>query len=92
MQPYISELDRQKLEYIYAKRYQQPVKESKLSLVVNKIWQLLITTFTQEPEMKVWQRSDRFGNTWWEAYNPANGRSATFGNEIELLSWIEKSY
>jgi hypothetical protein len=43
-------------------------------------------------EVKVWQKSDRFGNFYWCAYDPKTGDSANFGSEIEVMGWIESHY
>jgi len=32
-----------------------------------------------------------FGNTWWNAYDPA-GRSVSLASEAEMRIWIEKRY
>lgn len=71
---------------------QKRFKKSKLLLTVNKIWQHLIAIFTKQPELQVQQRSNRFGNTWWEAYDPVTGCSASFGSETDMLAWIEARY
>jgi hypothetical protein len=84
--------DRESLEALYTQEEQKLVKEIKVFSILNSIWQHLVTFFTKEPELKVWKRSDRFGNIWWEAYDPFTGSSSTFGCEVDMLEWIERSY
>lgn len=43
-------------------------------------------------DLKVWQRSDRKGNRYWQAYNPTTGRSISAGSEDEIRAWIEQQY
>lgn len=84
-------LDEKRIELLDDKD-QERFKKSKLLSTVNKIWQHLIAIFTKQPELQVQQRSDRFGNTWWEAYDPVTGCSASFGSETDMLAWIEARY
>ncbi|MEP0807687.1 hypothetical protein [Coleofasciculus sp. FACHB-SPT9] len=84
--------EKKRLETIYTQKEQKPVQETKVFSVLNSVWQRLVTFLTQEPEIKVWKKSDRFGNIWWEVYDPFSGRSATFGCEVDMLEWVEKRY
>jgi hypothetical protein len=65
--------------------------ESMLALLAN-LWQNAIAALTKEPELKVWQKRDRHGNTLWHAYDPWTGDSVCLGSETEMLSWIESRY
>ncbi|MEP0760184.1 hypothetical protein [Coleofasciculus sp. FACHB-T130] len=84
--------DKKRLETIYTQKEQKPVQEIKVSSILNSVWQHLVKFLTQEPEIKVWKKSDRFGNIWWEAYDPFSGSSAIFGCEVDMLGWIETRY
>ncbi len=84
-------LDEKRIELVDAQE-QERFKKAKPLSVVNTIWQHLIAILTKQPELQVQQRSDRFGNTWWEAYDPVTGRSASFGSETDMLAWIEARY
>ncbi len=84
--------DIERLEGLYARPEQKLSQTSTLKSTVNKVWQYLIDIFTKEPELRIWQRSDRKGNIWWDVYDPATGRSGTFGSETDMLSWIESRY
>lgn len=39
-------------------------------------------------ELHVWQRTDRDGRVYWQAYDPITGRSTT-GSEADIRAWIE---
>lgn len=85
-------LDTEKLEFNFSQAGQKQVKQSKLFSALKRIWFDLLATLTKGNELEIWQTSDRFGNTWWHAYNPANGRSTTLATEAEMRVWIEESY
>lgn len=87
----ISHLDKERIESL-GDENQDWFKKSKRLSAFNTIWQHLITIFTKQPELQVRQRYDHFGNTWWEAYDPVTGCSASFDSEVNMLAWIEKRY
>lgn len=62
--------------------------DSKLQI----FWQKLVTALSASSELQVWQKSDRYGHVFWQAYNPMTGRSACFGSEEEMRVWIEVQY
>jgi hypothetical protein len=81
------------LELIPTEKRDRSVSKVKLMLaVVGNLWQNAIASLTKEPELKVWQKRDRHGNTLWHAYDPWTGDSVSLGSETEMLSWIESRY
>jgi hypothetical protein len=81
------------LELIPAEKSDRPISKVKWMLaLVENLLQNLITNLTKEPELKVWQKRDRHGNTLWHAYDPWTGDSVCLGSETEMLSWIESRY
>lgn len=56
------------------------------------IWQVLVLWATKQPELRVWQSRDRFGDIVWHAYNPVTGKQVSRASEAELIDWIEHSY
>lgn len=56
------------------------------------IWQKIVNAVLTSQELKVWQKSDRYGNNYWEAYDPATGKSFKSGSESDMLAWIEQLY
>lgn len=66
------------------------VKESNLRSALRRVWQWWLIRLRVSNEPQIWQTLDPWGNTWWHAYNPATGRSATRESETEILAWIER--
>lgn len=52
----------------------------------------IVEYLNSQPEIKVWQRQDRFGNEYWEVYDPNTNRSASLGSEEEVRIWIEELF
>ncbi|BAZ22683.1 hypothetical protein NIES4073_35700 [Kalymmatonema gypsitolerans NIES-4073] len=57
-----------------------------------KVWQKFIYALTSPEELQVWQKRDRFGNTYWEAYDPQTGGYFSSGSEADILAWVEQRY
>jgi hypothetical protein len=62
--------------------------QSILALIKNR-WQNAIAALTKEPELKIWQKQDRYGHVHWHVYNPCTDESFSFVSELEMLSWID---
>jgi len=92
MKSFANDLKTKILEVGFSKDEQEQDKKSKFILALNTVWQHLITILTKQPELQVRQRYNRFGNTWWEAYDLMTGSTVSFGSEIEMLAWIEQRY
>ncbi|WP_434685543.1 hypothetical protein [Pseudanabaena minima] len=61
--------------------------------VISKTFHNLVqATFDHNEEIKVWQKIDRRGNSYWCVYDPKTGHSAHLGSEEEVMSWIESHY
>lgn len=43
-------------------------------------------------KLKVWQKSDRQGHTYWKVYNPTTHQTMYFSSEEEVRIWIDRSY
>jgi hypothetical protein len=43
-------------------------------------------------EPRIIQKRDRYGNTYFQAYDPLTGHSGCFHTEYELRVWIERRY
>ncbi|MCL1471899.1 hypothetical protein [Argonema antarcticum] len=59
---------------------------------LNKFWQSLVKGIVSGKDLRVWQKSDRSGNTEWHAYDPATGRSTCVASDAEMRMWIEQQY
>ena len=56
----------------------------------HRLVQRLVHTFARAQTLQVSQRYDRFGNHYWQAYDPATGRSTTAGSAAEIRAWLEE--
>ncbi|QSJ19287.1 hypothetical protein JYQ62_11535 [Nostoc sp. UHCC 0702] len=56
-------------------------------------WQKINKTFLADRnELQVWQKVDRHGNIYWNAYDPATGKSFSSGSQADIYMWIEQLY
>jgi hypothetical protein len=66
---------------------------SKIFQKIPKIWSKFINLLFANPdEIQVVQKSDRQGNTYWQVYDRASGKSFSSGSESDVLAWIEYVY
>lgn len=84
-------LNRERLEVIFSQSGEKQARKRKFS-ALKEVWSFLLSILTKGNELQVWQTSDRLGNTWWNAYDPANGRSTSHATDAEIRVWIEKRY
>lgn len=56
------------------------------------IWQHFMLALICSNQLQIWQKIDRFGNSYWQAYDPKSGNSTFLGTEAEMRMWIEQSY
>ncbi|MFN6566265.1 hypothetical protein [Dendronalium sp. ChiSLP03b] len=57
------------------------------------IWQKFVKNLLADPnELQVFQKVDRHGNIYWNAYDPATGKSFSSGSEADVCLWIEQLY
>ena len=64
-----------------------------MQIIGNTIKKLLNNLFyfiDKKAELKVWQKSDRWGKSYWLAFDPITGLSHSFGSEAEVRIWIEQ--
>jgi len=66
------------------------LKRSYFSIFISKIWQKLDNILTINDDLKIWQKRDRFGNIYWQAYNPKTRKFVGFASEKEVRIWIEQ--
>ena len=59
---------------------------------LSHLWHELTELITRSPELKIWQTSDRKGNTCWRVYDPQNGYSYSFGSEADVRAWLEQHH
>lgn len=56
------------------------------------IGQRFVGILTCNYELQVWQKTDRYGNNYWQAKDPKTGKSTSLGSEAEMRIWIEQRY
>ncbi|PSM49770.1 hypothetical protein C7Y66_07290 [Chroococcidiopsis sp. CCALA 051] len=82
----------QKLEQIYnyklEPQHNRPTRRSWLK----KMWRSLVTAWSHNAEMRVWQTEDKIGRSLWKLYDPITGETFDFNSENEVRTWIEESY
>ncbi|MCC5598831.1 hypothetical protein [Nostoc favosum] len=60
---------------------------------LHSIWENLVKKLLADPnELQVRQKVDRYGNIYWQAYDPATGKSFSSGSEADVCMWIEQLY
>jgi hypothetical protein len=69
----------------------QTSSPSRLANSLERFWHLVMTNLMDNLEPKVWQVTDKYGKTYWRAYDPANG-SYFSGSENDMRRWIEQRY
>lgn len=53
-------------------------------------WKTISTPVSNEPQVR--QRRDRFGQMYWQVYDPATNCSATLNSEQEVRQWLEQRF
>lgn len=66
------------------------LKLSSLPILISKIWQTFSKILIIDDNLKIWQKCDRFGNLYWQAYNPKTRNFVYFASETEVRIWIEQ--
>ncbi len=68
------------------------VKKTQLFSIIKNIWRQIGKRLVQENEPRVWQKRDRFGQTYWYGYDPVTGSSVCRSSEAEMRIWLEERY
>lgn len=55
----------------------------------NWLGQYLIKLKT-EPQIR--RKCDRYGNSYWQIFNPVSGKFTLFGSEKEVRVWLEEHF
>lgn len=57
---------------------------------LSQIWNSLTRVLSQDTELKVVRKCDRFGRTHWEIRDPATQQFVVLSSESEARIWIEQ--
>jgi hypothetical protein len=76
-----------------APKTQTPQKQQRRSIFagMNQLGKLFLRAAAGE-ELRIWQTSDRNGNTWWHGCDRLTGRSIDAVTDSEMRAWIERRY
>ncbi len=71
-----------------------PKQQIKLPLfsALKSAFQFCAQFFANANEPQIWTETDRYGNTYWHAYDPVSGRSVSLDSEAEMRAWLEQRY
>ena len=67
-------------------------KLSSFKFTLHQLWQGFVHYLTQPPEPKVWKKTNRHGEIFWEVYDPYRNLKATFTSELEVRMWLDQRY
>ena len=84
-------LKTQELEALFEKT-QRSKQASNFRSGWQKFWNAVAAIFVQSSEPKIYQKRDRFGNLYFQVYDPQTGRSSVFNTEAEVRFWIDQRY
>lgn len=59
---------------------------------IKRVCRDTIHALTRGHELQVWRKSDRYGNAYWQAFDPKTRRSTSLSSEAEMRIWIEQRY
>jgi len=59
---------------------------------IYRLWQRIIYSTRSSTEPRVFHRSDRTGNAYFEIYDPLTGKSNCFGSEQEIRAWLDQPH
>lgn len=62
----------------------------RLKSVLLLVWNAVSTPASSEPQ--IWQKCDRFGQIYWQVYDPIRDRWFRFSSEQELRQWLEENF
>lgn len=82
----------QELELSYPEKKVAKSQSEKLFSWLKKAWHFVIDVLSKEPQIKIQEKCDRQGNTYWYVYDPTTGDSTYLATEQEVLIWIEERY
>lgn len=80
------------LEIISSRKREEKFQPLKVFSWLKQAGRFVIDVLTKEPQIKIEEKCDRQGNTYWYVYDPATDYASYFTTEQEVLTWIEERY
>ncbi|WP_236738926.1 hypothetical protein [Chroogloeocystis siderophila] len=74
------------LSYIYQQ------KKPDIKIIFNRVLLHLFRYLTSRNDVQVWQKKDRHGRSYWQAYDPLTDKKISLASEAEMRIWIEQRY
>ena len=88
----VSMADRAKPSEKQKKRWLGTLAGATVFWAINQIGQFFLYLISSEDELRIWQTSDRDGNTWWHGCDRATGRSTCVATDDEMRAWLDRRY
>ena len=88
----VSMADRAKPSEQQKKRSRRARAGARVFWAIDRIGQFFLSVIAGEDDLRIWQISDRDGNTWWHGCDRATGRSTCVATEDEMRDWIDRRY
>jgi hypothetical protein len=85
-------LPTKKIEISYSPSFKQKFN-SNFWASLQIIWGKFIKKLLADPnELQVLQKVDRYGNIYWQAYDPVTRKYFSSGSQTDVSMWIEQLY
>jgi hypothetical protein len=88
----VSIADRAKPLAKQKKRWPGVLAPAAVFWAINQIGQFFLSVVAGEDDLRIWQTSDRDGNTWWHGCDRATGRSTCVATDDEMRAWVDRRY
>ena len=88
----VSMVDRAKPPEKQKGRWHPILARATVFWAINHIGQFFLSVIAGEDDLRIWQSSDRDGNTWWHGCDRATGRSTCVATEDEMRAWLDRRY
>ena len=88
----VSMADRAKPSEKQKKRSRRARAGARVFWAIDRIGQFFLSVIAGEDDLRIWQISDRDGNTWWHGCDRATGRSTCVATEDEMRAWLDRRY
>ena len=88
----VSMADRAKPSEKQKGRWRRALAGATVFWAIDQIGQFFLSVIAGEDSLRIWQTSDRDGNTWWHGCDRATGRSTCVATEDEMRAWLDRRY
>lgn len=64
----------------------------KTNFIANILREIKLSLITPKHEPQIKQKSDRYGNLYWQVYDFTSNKLYTFGSEGDVRNWLDERY